>query len=206
MKLLGIDLETSGLDASKGEILEVGAALFDVPSRTIIYQFSTLCYAECNPAEHINNISVPALLCVNQAMTTDFLGLFNKLINMCDALIAHNNSFEKQWLGVHMPWIDKSIRWLCTRYDFKWPNTVNLKLQSIAGAMGVPYMNAHRALPDVNIMFDCLARLPDLEAQLSNLLPPAASLPAVPPPPFFVGTNHYPPLFHPDQSCNERDK
>ena len=54
--LLIIDTETSGLDPEAHHCLEIGAILFDVPSRQILAQMSCLLPVESNAAEAINRI------------------------------------------------------------------------------------------------------------------------------------------------------
>ena len=51
-----IDTETSGLDPEAHHCLEIGAILFDVPSRQILAQMSCLLPVESNAAEAINRI------------------------------------------------------------------------------------------------------------------------------------------------------
>ena len=55
--LLIIDTETTGLDPSHGQCIEVGAVLFHVASRALLAQVSFLLPASRNPAQHVNGIA-----------------------------------------------------------------------------------------------------------------------------------------------------
>ena len=66
LKLLIIDLETTGLDPKQGsKPIEVAAALFSVKHRDILQTVSFLLPNDKNEAEHINRIK-PAITKVDQ--------------------------------------------------------------------------------------------------------------------------------------------
>ena len=68
-KILILDTETTGLDANKDEVIEIGCILFDVSFKSVLSQVSFLLPVNNNEAEHVNgisaevtNISQPCLL------------------------------------------------------------------------------------------------------------------------------------------------
>ena len=61
--ILIMDTETDGINYQKDKVLEIAGILYDVDTRSIIQQVSTLIYAEQNAAEHINHIAVASLKC-----------------------------------------------------------------------------------------------------------------------------------------------
>jgi DNA polymerase III epsilon subunit-like protein len=93
-------------------------------------------------------------------------------MEQCDFIVAHNAQFDRAWIEVFptLAEISKRKKWLCTRKDFSWPGFGSLKLESIASRMGVPYVYAHRSLPDVLIMLECLRRLPGLTNQIERVV------------------------------------
>ena len=168
--LLILDTETTGIDPKKGKLIEVAGIFFNVPSKSIIQQVSTLLYAEENAAQHINNITVESLHAVNQdlfRLTNDILSV---MMAKCDAVIAHNANFDRRWIEYHseQKLISQQKKWLCSKEDIQWSPSRSLKLVDIAEAMGVPVVSAHRALSDCQMLAACLAKLPDLQVQLES--------------------------------------
>jgi len=146
MKLLIVDVEATGLDPKKDSLIEVGAILFDVDHNAVIANYSFLKPCRENPVEHINKI--PATLTQSCSFDSDAcLGMLMAMLANADYVVAHNASFDKQW----MPF-PAETKWLCTMQDFKWPESMGLKgrfsLAALALAHGVPVWAQHRALTD----------------------------------------------------------
>ena len=117
--LLIIDFETTGVDAADDEPLELGAILYSVPHRTTLAQLSTLIpIAAGNAAERINRIPAEASRGVSEAESAAAMALFQTWLDRADYLVAHNASFDRQWLGQPpTPASDKP--WLCTYEHFQ---------------------------------------------------------------------------------------
>ena len=162
-----------GGGTADGQCLEVGAALFHVPSRTVLSQISFLLPATTNPAEAINGIP-PAATRLPQPWQAG-LACFEAMVAAADALLAHNASFDRQWFG-HGPLPFLGKPWICSMEDIRWPPDRLLRatpsVRDLALAYGVPVWAAHRALTDCTYLTQVFERCPDLEALLQVALEP----------------------------------
>ena len=172
--LLILDTETTDLSPSSGSCIEVGAILFAVAQRTVLSQVSFLLPCDSNPAEAINGIAAAATRLPQpwqQALTC-----FNALLEHCDAVLAHNAVFDRQWFGGDgpLPGIDKP--WICSMEDMRWPAERQLRpnpsVRDLALSYGVPVWAAHRALTDCIYLAQVLERCDVLEALLQGALEP----------------------------------
>ena len=153
----------------------MGAILFAVPQRAVLSQLSFLLPCRENPAEAINRI--PAAVTRLEQPRAAALAYFAAMVSQCDALLAHNAAFDRQWFGVAtaaLPPIDKP--WICSMDDIRWPADRQLKaspsVRDLALAYGVPVWAAHRALTDCIYLAQVLERCDDLETLLLQALEP----------------------------------
>lgn len=173
MKLLILDVETTGLDPAVHELCEVGYVAYSTEHRAIVGCGSRLFPTKNgNAAEHVNGI--PAGLLSYQPGTQEWLGfLFS---NTFDAFIAHNSDFDRQWLPECGPWVD-------TCDGFEWPRAGdNRSLSQLALAHGVGLVSAHRAIFDcltIALMFQRVqAEGHDLDALIAKALLPRVRIEA----------------------------
>lgn len=169
--LLIIDVETTGLDPKKGNLIEVGCIFYNIPTKSIIHEMATLLYSERNEAQHVNLISVESLAESSPWMSVPMIENIGKLMQRSDAIIAHYARFDKGWLDAYEPLSEYSqkAKWICSKKDIRWGKSGPMKLSDIAEYMGVPYLDAHRSLPDCHILLSCLKKLENLEEQLNKL-------------------------------------
>jgi len=171
--LLILDTETTGLEPETHHCVEVGAILFDVPSRAVLAQQSFLLPAESNAAEPINRI--PAAVTRLPQPWKEALRWFQNLLDTADVLVAHNAAFDRQWFGRgELPAVAQP--WLCSMEDMRWPADRQLRsrpsVRDLALAYGVPVWAAHRALTDCIYLAEVFARCDDLEQLLLQGLEP----------------------------------
>ena len=171
--LLIIDTETTGLDPEVDRCIELGCILFDVPSRSVLAQQSFLLPVKTNAAEAINRI--PASVSRRPQPWKEGLHWFGNLLEVADALVAHNAAFDRQWFGRGpLPKVD--LPWICSMEDIRWPADRQLRsrpsVRDLALAYGVPVWAAHRALTDCVYLADVFARCDDLELLLQRALEP----------------------------------
>ena len=171
--LLIVDTETTGLDPASGRCLEVGAILFDVAHRAVLAQVSFLMPVDTNAAEHVNGI--PAAVTRLPQPWRSGLRCFEELLDACDAVLAHNAAFDRQWFGIEpLPAIDKP--WICSMEDIRWPPERHLRsnpsVRDLSLAYGVPVWAAHRALTDCTYLAQVLERCDGLEDLLVAALEP----------------------------------
>jgi DNA polymerase-3 subunit epsilon len=173
--LLILDTETTALSPSDGACIEVGAILFAVPERAVLCQLSFLLPCRENPAEAINRI--PAAVTRLEQPRDAALSCFAAMVNQCDALLAHNAAFDRQWFAAgagELPPIDKP--WICSMSEMRWPADRQLKanpsVRDLALAYGIPVWAAHRALTDCTYLAQVLERCDALETLLLQALEP----------------------------------
>jgi DNA polymerase-3 subunit epsilon len=168
-----LDTETTGLEPTSAQCIEVGAVLFHVPQRVVLSQVSFLLPAQSNPAEAVNGIAA-AVTRLPQPWQAG-LQHFEALLAAADAVLAHNAAFDAQWFGreplppIHKPWI-------CSMDDIRWPAERQLRaapsVRDLALAYGVPVWAAHRALTDCIYLVQVFQRCNELEALLQAALEP----------------------------------
>ena len=171
--LLILDTETTGLEPSRAQCIELGAVLFHVPSRSVLSQVSFLMPAQRNPAQHVNGIA-PQITQLSQPWQAG-LTCFESMLEAADAVLAHNVAFDRQWFGIDpLPPIHKP--WICSMEDIHWPSERHLRpnpsVRDLALAYGVPVWAAHRALTDCTYLVQVFERCTELEALLQAAMEP----------------------------------
>jgi DNA polymerase III epsilon subunit-like protein len=83
-------------------------------------------------------------------------------------LVAHNASFERRWLRLHLDGFAEAERKgeiqildtmrLTERFL---PNATSNRLEAMCGEFGIPYVDMHRAYKDANAMGEALEGLVD---------------------------------------------
>ena len=169
MKLLIIDTETTALKPTDGSLAEVGMIFFSVEHRAVIAQMSFLLPVSTNPAEHVNGIKPALTTCAPVGATANMQGAAYDMACHCDAYVAHNAAFDRQWVEDFLP----KRPWICTMDDVEWPGVRKRPaLQNVALAYGVPVWAAHRALTDCIYIAQVFERCPNLEELLADAMKP----------------------------------
>jgi hypothetical protein len=160
MLLLGIDLETTGTDPTLHHVVEVGAILYNTETKREVQSFSTLVV----PSE--NWIIPPLISHLTGIHSLDVLDLgmsssgawsfIAKMASKAEAWCAHNASFEKSFIPEGH--ILNEMACFDTMLDIPYPDYVRHRdLERLSLSHGFPNMNAHKALPDVQAMFNVLS-------------------------------------------------
>lgn len=161
--ILILDTETTGLSPDKGDrVIELGAVLYNLKTKAVLQSFSTLYPCDKNPVGHINLITPEMTKC--KMSHVHVMALLNSMINESQAIVAHNAAFDRKFvLNMPIGSIFSLRKWICTKNDFKWPMQLyRNRLQDICEAMGVSYIDAHRALTDCNLLAQCFSKCTDL--------------------------------------------
>ena len=165
--VLIIDTETTGLSPDKGaQLIEVGALLYNIEHRVVTQTLAGFLPCVSNPVENINHIKAEWTKECNPEWVLDALCAMS---DGADAIAAHNAQFDESFLKANI--FDANfwdIPWICTK-SFPWlvPLLRN-RLQDVCAAMGVNYINAHRAITDCQFIADCFSRVPDLKERLER--------------------------------------
>lgn len=164
MKILGVDLETTGLNVGSDSIIEVGAVLWDWSRQTPLKMMSSLVKfdGELSPeATAITGILKADLQSYGRE-EFEVLSELKELAQEADYLVGHNCNqfdrlfFERYWIRhpqfrIHLPWID-------TMTDLPFPLDMSTrKLDYLAAEHGFLNPFSHRALFDVLTMLKVAA-------------------------------------------------
>lgn len=149
MIILGIDIETTGLDPKVDEVTEIAYVLYDLAARTKLFTLSSL----VKGAKEI-----PADIVKLTGITNEMRGKWGtdkavikpnlmSVVQECDYICAHNAAFEQSFVGfLGKPWVD-------TVTDLPFPDEMTTrKLTHLAAEHFVYLGGAHRALADVETM------------------------------------------------------
>jgi oligoribonuclease (3'-5' exoribonuclease) len=170
MKILIIDLETTGLDPNDGaEVIEAAAILYDAENKGILAQIATLFPVFENKAQSVNHI--PAKLS-QQMSQWCFWSVIQNWIDQSTGVAAFNSHFDFNWIRQlklieHLP----PEKCFCFYRDFEWPqNQKACKLVETALNHGVPVTTCHRALADCSLVAATLEKIDDLPRRLNEAM------------------------------------
>lgn len=175
-RILIVDVETSGLDPAKDDVVEIGCVLWDIEHCTIVEVMSGLT-GGTNAAAEINGIpeSLLATVCDDEAVWR----AAGRLAEKADCFLAHNASFDRAFAAAMLdPRLEDGqpatpTPWICSMDDVTWPLPApSRSLTAIALAHGVPVVSAHRALTDcltlARLLENCAMRGVDVRAMLEE--------------------------------------
>jgi DNA polymerase-3 subunit alpha (Gram-positive type) len=179
-----VDLETTGLNPTSDEIIEIGAIKFNGEEVKDI--FNKLVKPEKQVSENIVSLTgiTPEMLAAElpiKPVITQFLRFIGDAI-----IIAHNADFDVSFLNVNLKkWLNKELNnfVVCTLLVARdiLPNLENHKLPTVAKYFGIDVSNRHRAIGDSELTYQIWLKFldklkdkkvitrNDLETYISNL-------------------------------------
>jgi len=164
MKVLGLDFETTGLEASKDRVIEIGAVVWDTDKKKPMALMSELVKVEEKLSPEIIRITGidDEMLEVYGINGETAFSKLKELVDTCDYIVAHNAKFDRSFFeqeiknyGVDID--PKKLKWVDTYMDVPYPESIQTrKLSYLAAEHGILNTNAHRALFDVIVMLNIL--------------------------------------------------
>lgn len=191
MRILVLDVETTGLKKGRDALLEVGAAVFDSEVKAMIWAYSTLLPIQVeNQAVHINNITQDMMKSIIDLYAwkpafADVDGPLAPILQLCDSgavdvCAAHNREFDQGFidaLAENPPLLRNQ-----DRTPIPWFNTIDINypkqksksaLRYLAVDHGIPVgSQLHRALSDVLLTCELLAQVENLDVEIVEALKP----------------------------------
>jgi DNA polymerase III subunit epsilon len=171
MRVLGIDLETTGLDTSKDRITEIGVVVWDVGDKKPLTIYGSLLHDDSYPKV---SKEVTEVTGITDAMCKEFgkkpvpkFEWLDRLVvsHNIEYVVAHNGeNFDKPLLLAEFDRNNvaaenfRKLKWLDTRYDIPFPSEPDSrKLKYMAADHGFLNPFSHRAVFDVLTMLTVLA-------------------------------------------------
>ena len=170
MPIACVDLETTGLNAARDRITEVGLVLIDAGGR--VDRWSSLVDPQCWIPPEITCLTGIDAEAVAGAPT--FRNLADELLEKLDGriLVAHNARFDTGFLrqSLHREGIAFAPRVLCSVKLSRalFPRARGHGLDAVTRRLGLACEARHRAPGDVQVVADFLARM--AETRLDDLL------------------------------------
>lgn len=167
-----VDLETTGLNPSENEIIEIGA--LKIKDNNIVDRFSTM----IKPTKHISSgitklTGITNEMCSTAPLITEILPFFLKFIGDT-FIVGHNVGFDMRFLKT-----------ACTNCGLKLENycvdTLQMarrlipemkshKLSDLCQHFSINNDSAHRALSDCHATFECFIKLDSLNFEELNFI------------------------------------
>ena len=173
MKILGFDVESTGLDPKKDSITEMGLVLYDTDAKAPVRISGFLVKGGLITAE------IERITGITQAMLDTYgyppeaaVKAFANMAAQADYLCAHNSPFDRSFLvagGYITAELDAAAKVIDTRTDLPpeaYKKGKSASLKYLCADHGFLY-SAHRAVNDVLAMFQLLAMY-DIDAVIKR--------------------------------------
>lgn len=180
-----IDVETTGLDASRHELIELAMVLFAFRRDTgeivgILDEY----VGQREPSRSIPRAATAVHGLRKRGLKGKALDLsrIESMLEQAEFIVAHNADFDRAFLRQILPTVDQK-RWLCSLRDIDWyaKGYDSRKLHYLLERHGIHCDQAHRALADARACVQLLGfRQPTGRTYLSEMLfrPPRRPQPA----------------------------
>lgn len=163
-KVIGLDLETTGLDVAKGHaIIEVGMLMYELETGKLLDKF----VRRVNPmrpidakAQEIHGIAYSDV--VSCPVFKDLAPAIISFMKQADFLVAHNADFDMPFIGIELMRAELEIpemHTVCTMKEGRWatPLGKNPNLGELCFALEIEYdkSKAHSAEYDIDVTMQC---------------------------------------------------
>lgn len=167
MKIMGLDIETTGLKQENGHrIIEIALLTYELGTQrlvdTWIKRFDPQMPIDSG-AQAIHGIAYSDL--AGCPLWEDFAAEISERMSGADLLVAHNMGFDGPFIGMELVRVGvevPDVHSLCTMEQARWacPDGKLPRLGELAFALGIDYdkSKAHAAQYDVEIMMACFFR------------------------------------------------
>ena len=185
MKILGFDVESTGLDPKQDRITEMGLVLYDSESAVPVRMSGFLVQTGAIISEEITRLTG-----ITQAAVEEFgvpavqaIAAVSQMASKADFFCAHNAPFDKGFLDVEYERQGKAplvLPWIDTRTDLPkeaYQKGKSASLKYLCADHGFLY-SAHRAVNDVLAMLELLSRY-DLDKVIKRAQTPNVNVRAV---------------------------
>jgi len=160
-----VDVETTGLDYSQHELIEIGA--LKLQGKEIVGVFNSLIKPKSTITPEITRLTGIDNEMVNESpAAAEILTKFMDFAGT-SVLVAHNVDFDIPFLKHHFKQLlhqDLNNETICTlklsRYLL--PNLANHKLHTVASHFNLPIANRHRAIGDVELTYQVWLQFVDV--------------------------------------------
>lgn len=159
-----LDTETTGLDTSKDEVIELGYLIIEIDDEGRFYDV----VKRFNQLQQPSTPLSPEITEVTGLTDEDLEGhsinwseVESDLDNV-SLIVAHNAGFDRKIMERYSQ-VSKNRLWGCSVNDIDWKalGQKNRSQEWLVYAIGGCYYDAHRALDDVNALSLLLSRTPD---------------------------------------------
>ena len=175
MIILGVDVETTGLDVERDEVVELGCVVYDTTLQQLLALHSDLYQTVkwSKEAEEVHQIKQRSS---ERGYGREFNPWSLVEIYKPELAVAHNAEYDKGFVTRRWPEFNK-LPWLCTDKDLPHGRFVrkvgSTRLQHLAldyGLMPNTTSKAHRALFDALLCCELVARHDEEPSNLSQII------------------------------------
>lgn len=167
MLVLGLDLETTGLDPLKDDIIELAAVVWDCDRQTPLKIYNEMVQTPKNLPEEITRLTgiIPQDLTNWGVSIQEALLHLESLAQKCHFIVAHNGrEFDQLFIQKYLKSysdIQITLPWIDTCTDLPYPNDLKTrKLAYLAAEHGFLNPFPHRSLFDVLTMMKVFSEYP----------------------------------------------
>jgi DNA polymerase III subunit epsilon len=167
MRVLGIDIESTGLDPGKSEIIELSAVLWEWERGRPLKIFSELVHTKTEISADITLLTGIENGDIEQfgKPIGECLGQLKLMSQAAEYIVAHNGSqFDQLFLSrawQSFPETEMNLPWIDTLRDLPFPNHMGTrKLSYLAAEHGFLNPFSHRSLFDTLTMLRILSKYP----------------------------------------------